>query len=62
MLWELGMSDLTNINMALGAIALTAAIAYGAWHEFTTNNRRDAKLLAAIGAIGLIGSTAAWLQ
>lgn len=56
------MSDLTNINMALGGIALTAAIAYGAWHEFTTHNRRDAKLLAAIGAIGLIGSTAAWLQ
>jgi hypothetical protein len=48
--------------MALGGLAVAAAILYAAWHEFSEKNRRDAQLLAALGAVSLMGSVAGWLQ
>ena len=56
------MNDLIAPNAAIGALVLAFAILYAAWHEYTEKNRRDAKLLAAMGAVCLMGSSVAWLQ
>jgi len=56
------MNELIAPDMAIGALALTISILYAAWHEFKNRNRRDARLLAAVGAFSLIGSAVAWLQ
>ncbi len=34
---------------------LTAVILLGAWREYAADNRRDAGLLAAVGAVGAGG-------
>jgi hypothetical protein len=46
----------------MGALALTLVILYAAWHEYKQGNRRDSSLLAAAGAVGLMGSAVAWLH
>jgi hypothetical protein len=56
------MNELVAPDWAIGALALAAAVLYAAWHEYAAKNHRDAKLLAAIGTLSLMGSTAAWLQ
>ena len=56
------MNELVAPDMAIGALALAAAVLYAAWHEYAAKNPRDAKLLAAVGAISLMGSATAWLQ
>jgi len=55
------MIDSTDQAMAIGALAVAAAILYAAWHEYTKKNQRDAKLLAAVGALSLVGGVVAWL-
>ena len=40
---------------------LASVILAGAWHEFADDNRRDAGLLAALGAGGMLAGAAAWL-
>jgi len=47
--------------MAIGALSLAVAVLYAAWHEHAAKNRRDAQLLAVVGAAGLMGSAAIWL-
>lgn len=43
-------------------IALLAAVPLlGAWHEYASDNRRDAKLMAAVGAGGMLASAAVWM-
>lgn len=49
-------------DMAIGALALAAAVLYAAWHEYAAKNHRDAKLLAAVGATSLMGSVVVWLN
>lgn len=56
------MNELVAPDMAIGALALAAAVLYAAWHEYAAKNQRDAKLLAAVGAASLIGSVAAWVN
>lgn len=56
------MNDLVAPDMAIAALALTLAILYAAWHEYRERNRRDSRLLAAVGAVGLLGSAATWLH
>jgi hypothetical protein len=51
----------TNDVMTVGGLAVAAAIFYAAWHEYSEKNRRDAKLLTALGAVSLAGSIAFWL-
>lgn len=41
--------------------ALAAVILLGAWREYVSDNRRDARLMAAFGAAGMMASTAVWL-
>ena len=41
---------------ALGIIGLL-----GAWREYASDNRRDAKLMSACGAGGLLAGAAVWL-
>ena len=41
---------------ALGIIGLL-----GAWREYASDNRRDAKLMTACGAGGLLAGAAVWL-
>jgi hypothetical protein len=43
-------------------MALALAVLYAAWHEYSAKNHRDAKLLAALGAVSLTGGALAWLQ
>ena len=56
------MSELLVPDVAIGALALSVAVLYAAWHEYTEKNQRDVKLLAAVGAVSLMGSAVAWLQ
>lgn len=56
------MNELVAPDMAIGALALAAAVLCAAWHEYAAKNQRDAKLLAAVGAASLIGSVAAWVN
>ena len=48
-------------DYALLIALLAAVILAGAWHEFAGDNRRDAGLLAAFGAGGMLAGAAAWL-
>lgn len=56
------MNDLTALNLAFGATALALAVLYAAWHDYKADNRRDAKLLTAVGSLALVGSAVAWIQ
>lgn len=56
------MNDPVAPDMAIGALALALAVLYAAWHESRAKNTRDARLLAAVGAVSLMGGAAAWLQ
>lgn len=56
------MNNLMAMDIAVGALALSLAILYAAWYEYKTSNRRDAKLLAAVGALALVGSAVVWVQ
>lgn len=54
------MNDLMAPELATGAMVMTLAILYAAWHEYQKKNQRDARLLATVAAMGLAGSTAIW--
>jgi len=56
------MIDLVAPDLAFGALVVALVILYAAWHETRAKNTRDARLLAAMGFAGLIGSAVAWLQ
>lgn len=61
MVWGAPMNDLSAPDLVYGALALAAVVLYAAWHEYQAKNQRDAKLLAAVAAAGLLGGAAAWL-
>lgn len=48
-------------NYALAIASLGVLILLGAWREYASDNRRDAKLLAACGAGGILAGAAVWL-
>ena len=48
-------------DYALPLAALGLLILLGAWREHARDNRRDAKLIAAFGAGGMLAGAAAWL-
>ena len=50
------MSDYAPAIVSLGVLILL-----GAWREYARDNRRDAKLLAACGAGGMLAGAAVWL-
>jgi hypothetical protein len=54
------MSEVIPPDMAVGGLIFAAAVLYAAWHEYARSNRRDAGLLAATGALSLVGSAAVW--
>jgi hypothetical protein len=47
-------------DFALAIAALGVLLLFGAWREYASDNRRDAKLLAA-GAGGMLAGAAVWL-
>jgi hypothetical protein len=54
------MTDFIPPDLAIGGLIVAAAVLYAAWYEYARNNRRDAGLLAATGALSLMGSAAVW--
>ena len=48
-------------DYALLIAALAAVMLLGAWREYVSNNRRDARLMAAFGTAGMMASPAVWL-
>ncbi len=50
------MSEYAFLFAGLAAVMLLCS-----WREYVSNNRRDARLMAAFGATGMLASTAAWL-
>ncbi len=56
------MNDLIVPDRAIGGLVVAFSILYAAWHAYKERNRRDARLLAAVGAMSLIGSAVAWIQ
>lgn len=55
------MGEFAIPDIAIGALVLSAAILFAAWHEYTAKNQRDAKLLVAVGAVSVFGGIAAWI-
>jgi hypothetical protein len=55
------LNDIIAPDMAIGALLMSAAVLYAAWHEYSVKNHRDAKLLVAVGALSLSSGAAAWL-
>jgi hypothetical protein len=56
------MNNLIALDIKFGALALALAIFYAAWHDYRADNRRDAKLLTAVGSLALVGTAVAWAQ
>ncbi|WP_210542789.1 hypothetical protein [Rhodoferax sp. PAMC 29310] len=54
------MNNLIALDIKFGALAL--AIFYATWHDYRADNRRDAKLLTAVGSLALVGTAVAWAQ
>lgn len=42
-------------------VLLAAVLLLGAWHEYANDNPRDARLLATLGAGGMLAGSAVWL-
>jgi uncharacterized membrane protein len=55
------MNDVLVSELFIGGMALTVVVLWAAAHEYFHKNPRDAKLLAAVGALGLLGSAATLL-
>jgi hypothetical protein len=55
------MNELAIPDVAIGALALAAAVLYAAWHEYAAKNHRDARFLATVGACSLAGGAAAFI-
>lgn len=56
------MNEFAPSGLVLCGLALAVAVLYATWYEYAAQNRRDAKLLAAVGTASLMGSVAAWLH
>ena len=50
--------DAPVLTMEWIGLALSVPVLYAAWFEYTQRNMRDAKLLAGVGAGGLLLSAA----
>ena len=50
------MNDIPAPSLEWAGILLACVFTYGAWQEFKAKNPRDARLLAATGAISLAGT------
>ena len=48
-------------SYAIAFAALGLIVLHGAWREYGGNNRRDAKMLTACGAAGMLAGAAVWL-
>lgn len=48
-------------DYALPFAALGVLILFCAWREYASDNRRDARLIAACGAGSMLAGAAAWL-
>lgn len=56
------MNEFGVSGLVLCGLTVALAVLYATWCEITSENRRDAKLLAAVGSFSLMGSLAAWLH
>ena len=50
---------MTSYALAFAALGIIGLL--GAWREYASDNQRDAKLMAACGAGGLLAGAAVWL-
>jgi len=55
------MNEIAGPDLAVGGLVIAVVILYSAWQAHTSQNRRDASLLAVIGSVSLMGSFAFWL-
>ena len=49
------------VDYAFLSAVRAAVMLLGAWREYASDNRRDARLLAAFGAGGMLAGAAVWL-
>jgi len=56
------MFDIPAPDAALGVLTISVGMLYAAWHDYKRDNARDARLMAVIGTVSLMGSTLAYLQ
>ena len=56
------MLDLAVPDMAWGVLGMAVGMLYSAWHDYKGGNTRDARLLAALGTVSLVGGAMACLQ
>lgn len=52
---------MSDSALALAIASLGVLILLVAWREYARDNRRDAKLLTACGAGGMLAGAAVWL-
>ena len=56
------MPNLEEIDIAAGILFIAVCLLYSAWHDYKSGNMRDSKLMAAVGAVSLIGGTFSYMN
>lgn len=56
------MPNLEEVNIAIGILLIAVCLLYSAWHDYKSGNMRDSKLMAAVGAVSLIGGTISYMH
>ena len=56
------MIDISVPDLWVGVAAISATVFFAAWRESVADNLRDAKFLAAAGALSAVGGIATWLH
>jgi hypothetical protein len=59
---ETAVFDIPVPDAALGVLVIAVGMLYSAWHDYKSDNPRDARWLAALGTVGLMGGTMAYFQ
>ena len=56
------MPNLEEVDIAVGILCIAVCLLYSAWHDYKSGNMRDSKLMAAVGAVSLIGATISYVH
>lgn len=56
------MFDIAVPDAALGILFIAGCLLYSAWRDYRTDNKRDARMLAAFGTVSLMGGTVAYFH
>ena len=56
------MPNLDEVDIAVGILFIAVCLLYSAWHDYKSGNMRDSNLMAAVGAVSLLGGTISYMH